>query len=368
MKYYVNFGQKNNMYMHQIAAGFTMLMAEKKYDVIFSEKASLVDEFYHSAIIEVCVKNKRIIYDLSDGYNNYPSFSALDRMLDNVDVYFKATIKRSFHNGFRNASKIKEIPPRYNVTCRNSWVNTVDIKEIFGKNGKTELRRIYDRLPCSKHWIGLYYDKAYEMEPMINDDPMVFFYTRLWDPAIASSKSSQNVDLDGGDVQSRIEQKKEEYSEITKLRAGLVRALKNEFGIRFLGGVAADNFSQKYCPDLLGSDMSSRKKYTELLHKADICINTQGTHKCWNFSFGEEIAASKAIITEQPFYEVPAHMAVGTNFLTYTSIDECIQQANLLYKNKEALIRMMNANRSYYLSYLRPDRYVENSILEALGE
>ena len=37
-------------------------------------------------------------------------------------------------------------------------------------------------------------------------------------------------------------------------------------------------------------------------------------------------------------------------------------------EDKEALIRMMNANRSYYLSYLRPDRYVENSILEALGE
>ncbi len=368
MKYRISVVNRNISYTHQIIAGFTMLNEKGTINVDYNETPSLEQEFFHSGIVELFAEGKRIIYDLSDGYNNYPSFVALDNALDRVDIFFKANINRSFHSCFRNKAKIKGIPPRYNVTHPKSWADHIDYSALIKQKSEMELRRIYNRLPWTKYWIGNYFSSAYEMEPVLNHSPIVFFYTRLWDPSIASSQSSKNADLDGKDVKNRIQQKCEEYAKISELRSGLVRALKKEFGPRFIGGVSPDTFSQHYCPDLLGEDISRRSRYTKSLHQADICVNTQGTHKCWNFSFGEELAASKAIVTESPFYEEPAKLQDGENFLTYSSIDECISHVAKLYDDRDSLYSMMKANRTYYLSYLRPDKYVDYSLRVALGD
>ena len=98
------------------------------------------------------------------------------------------------------------------------------------------------------------------------------------------------------------------------------------------------------------------------MHSAQICVNTQGTHNCWNFSFGEELAASRAIVTEQPFYSIPAYLSENINFYTYDSIDSCIEKVNRLFTNGELLSDMMQKNREYYLNHLRPDRYVKDTL------
>ncbi len=78
---------RNSMYVDQIIAGFTLLAKENHLTFTLAEKPDLKKEFFHSAIIEVLVDGKGVIYDLIDGYNNYPSFKAIDDMLDNVDFY-----------------------------------------------------------------------------------------------------------------------------------------------------------------------------------------------------------------------------------------------------------------------------------------
>ena len=367
MKCKVNVVNRNSIYVHQIIAGVTLLSSYMDLEVVYSEKPALSKEFYHDAVVELEVDGKRVIYDLTDGYNNYPSFADLDKTLNKVDYYFKSNINRSFHNGFANESKIKGLAPRYNVTCANSWADHLDWASLF-KLDYREMRRLYDRLPLSKQWLKLYDYKRFEMSPIPSSDPRVFFYTRLWDPSIASVKSSQNKDLDGQDASDRIEKKKEEYEKVSALRAGLVRALKKEFGNRFIGGIAPDSYSGKAYPELLGENISYRKKFMKSMHLADICVNTQGTHKCWNFSFGEEVAASRAIVTEQPFYEDPVFLEEGKNFLTYRSIDDCVEQVYDLLDDRQKLTKMMEMNHEYYRSHLRPDKYVLDSLHVVLGE
>ena len=367
MKCNVNVVNRNSIYVHQIVAGFTMLSSYLDLEIVYSEKPILSKEFFHEAIIELEIENKRVIYDLTDGYNNYPSFADFDKTLNMVDYYFKTNINRSFHQGAINDFKIKGLAPRYNVTCAHSWADHIDIANLF-RLDKREVRRLYDKLPLSKQWFDLYNYKKYEMNPIPSLEPKVFFYTRLWDPSIASAKSSKNKDLDGKDVSDRIKNKREEYEKVSALRSGLVRTLKKEFGNRFIGGIAPDSYSMKAYPELLGVNISGRKEFTRSMHHADICVNTQGTHKCWNFSFGEEVAASRAIITEKPFYENPIFLEEGKNYLTYNTVDDCVSQVYDLLSDRQKLTKMMEDNREYYLSHLRPDKYVLDSLNIVLGE
>ena len=203
-----------------------------------------------------------------------------------------------------------------------------------------------------------YFVSQFEAEPVKADSPKVFFYTRLWDPSIASCRSSQNVDLDGGSVEDRIAQKNKEYQELSDLRASLVKSLKIEFGKRFVGGLAPSAYVMANYPDLVGSDISRRADYTRAMHSAEICVNTQGTHGCYNFSFGEALASSRAIITEQPMYKVPPFLEIGKNFDTYYSVDDCLEKVTRLFEDGDMLYEMMLANRDYYMNHLRPDKYV----------
>ncbi len=353
---------KSSAYMEQITSGFFLLQEQGKINCSFLENPKLKEEFYQDGIIELKLNNKRIIYELSDGYNNFPSFEAFDKCLDNVDFYFKACMRDDFHKNFRNRDKIYPLAPRYHVTYKKSWGNRIDFKKIITGN-ISEIKKYLLKLPFFAHSLKRYYIKTFEEYPKLTDMPKIFFYTRLWDPAIASAYSSQNVDLDGVDVEKRIKTKSEEYLAVSELRAGLVRALRKEFGNRFIGGVGVTEFSKKFCPDLITEiDMSSRKNYTHNLKSAEILVNTQGTHKCWNFSFGEGLAASRAIITEKPFYRVPDFLFEDKNFLTYSSIDECIEKVYYLFNNRDVLVDIMNNNRNYYLNHLRPDKYVWDTL------
>ncbi|MBQ6381828.1 MAG: hypothetical protein IJJ41_09575 [Clostridia bacterium] len=358
----LNVADKHSMYMEQIVAGFTLLQKQGKVTFAFSEKPQLAKEFYHSAIIELLIGGKRVIYDLTDGYNNFPTFSAIDEMLDNVDIYYKASIREEFHRGFRNAAKIKVLAPRYRVTCSSSPLNKIAFGSIL-RGDTSEAKRLLRKLPFVKNAQQNWHIKEFEAQPIVGAQPKVFFYTRLWDPAIASGYSSVNTDLDGTDVEERIRTKSAEYEEVSALRAGLVRTLKKELGASFIGGVAPDAFSEKYCPDLVGGvNMSSRKDYTRNLQSAEICVNTQGTHHCWNFSFGEELAAARAIITEKPFYQTPDYLEEGVNFYTYDSIETCVEKAVALLEDRQLLENMMVANHDYYQNHLRPDKLVWDTI------
>lgn len=353
--------------MQQIVAGLTMLEREDKIRCEYEEMSSLEGEFYNSAVIELQSKGRRVVCELSDGYNNYPSLKAFDSCLGGVDLFFKAVACSALHEGFANVRKIRGLPPRYNVTCRGSVLNKVSPSR-FLRDSRTEVRKLWIRIPWAKNALRYRYVEAFEEEPHIDVPVKVFYYTRLWDPSIASERSSRNSDLDGRELEDRIAHKREEYETLSKLRAGLVHALKKEFGDRFIGGIAPESYATKMHPELLGEDISRRDRYTKALKSAPICVNTRGTHFCWNYSFGEGLAASRAIVTEEPFYDIPPHLTEGVNFLTYSSIDDCVGKVVELAESSDKVLRMMRSNRQYYLDYLRPDRYAQYIIAEAFGE
>lgn len=364
----VSVANRRSMYVEQIIAGYILLEKMGQIRLQLHEKPELKKEFYHDAIIETVLDHRiRIVYDLTDGYNNYPSFRSFDDMLDQVDILFKASCHEGFHSTLRNRDKIVPLAPRYRTTIRNSWANRADFRKCI-KGDRSEIKTfLRNAIPFSENSTRNHYLKRFEAKAIPHKDTKIFFFTRLWDPGIASSYSSQNVDLDGSDVKDRIQAKKEEYAAISKLRASIVKALKQEYGSSFIGGLAPTDYAIRTYPDLVGTtEMARRTKYTANMHRADICVNTQGTHGCYNFSFGEELAASRAIVTEKPIYQTPPFLHEGVNYYTYTSVDECLQKVAFLFEHPAAMLEMMQKNESYYQEHLRPDRLVHDTLDFAL--
>ena len=356
---------------HQILVGYMLLEKKGKLHIDKCDINSMVQDKYHPyGVVEVKINNEIIVvYDTNDGYSKFTSFSQFDDILDHVDFYFKGDNKASFHINMKNKQKVYPLGPRYCVYTSGDVLNRIIWKDVF-KLKITELKHLLWKIPYTKHAECDYYYQKFECEPNYNiKNPNVFFYTRLWDPSNSSVDSSYNEDLDGKTPNERWQTKRNEVMELSNLRAGLVRALKKEFGKSFIGGIKPEPYAIKNYPELIGNvNMSKRRDYTKNLHLGDICVNTRGTHNCWNFSFGEELAASKAIITQQPYYDVPHFLEEGINFLTYDNIDDCLAKAIQLYNDHDRIIKMMEANKNFYNNHLRPDMLVADTLDIACGK
>lgn len=348
-----------SLYSHQIITGFMMLQEQGLLECTISENNDLIKEFSQECIVECVVNDKRIIYDLADGYNNFTSFGSFDSMLDNVDLYFKRSVRLEYHENLKNKEKIKILGFGLFITYPDIFMN----KLWTHNRSMAELLRIVARkTPFFHNSFRNSYIQNLTCPPKINKDKVVFFYTRLWDPKQASKKSSQNIDMDGG-TYDRINKKAEEFAAVSAMRANCVRELKQEFGTNFIGGVVRSPYAERAYPDLIvDSEISKRDKYTMAVQSADICITTHGTHQCFNWSFTEEIMASKGLVTEKPFYALPSHFHEGINFLAYTSPLDCVEKTRSLYDNENTLYKMMEANQSYYQNHLRPDKLIKNTL------
>ncbi len=365
MTYNLKVSRVNGMYFGQLLVGFELLKKQKKLDYKVSVDNSLEKEFLDSSICEILIDKKRVILNFSDGYNNFPSFKFIDDCLNNCDVFFKANVNRTLHNNLKNNEKIKPLPLRYGLIAPSSIIDLFSNQESL----KTKLRKLSRKLPVFYDSEYQYYYDRFEAEPIVTKEPKVFCYARVWDPNIASAKSSQNVDIDGDTVEKRIATKYEQYNELSELRAGCVRALKKEFGSRFIGGIKPEPYALEKYPDLIiNKHIGVKKKnYTKALQGCEICVQTHGTHFCWNWGTGEAVAASRALVTQSPYYDIPPHLAEGKNMVFYNTPDECVEQVAKLFDDKEKLQNMMLANRRYYLEHLRPDKIVLD-ILKTIQE
>ena len=164
-----------------------------------------------------------------------------------------------------------------------------------------------------------------------------------------------------------------EYSEerlaINEVRAGCIRGLRHEFGNAFTGGLEHSAYAQKKFGDCLTNipAMTSKKNYLELVKDNAICVSTVGLNQSIGWKFGEYVALSRAILSEKLAFEVPGEFGVNENYLEFTSVDQCVEQAVRMMENPALVAEMMQKNHEYYCNNLRPDALVRNCLSAALG-
>lgn len=322
-------------HLSQILTGYKALYSN---DSIVFEDHSSDNVYTHKGPFVVAIyKDKRIVYDLQDGYQ-FPQ--SMEYHLEHCDYYFKRSFSEIKNRmlGFSWEGKMFPLGFNYHVSCKRHPLDKPFWKE--------EIKRLVG----IEHnmWSCTYYTpEKFESIPRRCQKPRVLFMTRLW---------KEDINLPSEVL--------EERRKINQMRIDIIRMLrKMEDEIHFVGGLPDTDLAQNMAPDLImASKLTDRRNYIKCLRKSDICIGSMGLFESIGWKTGEYVAAAKAIVNERFHYSVPGDFSIGKNYFDFDSAEQCIKIIRSLSANPDQIMMMKIANRDYYQKYLRPDRLIRNTL------
>lgn len=319
----------------QIITGFLMLK-DQGLDVELINNVKGPAGFYHGMpMIRAEYRGKRIVYDLGDGYNIADD---IQTGLDNCDFYFKRSFSPEKNAALLRGYEEKMFPLGlyFRVTHPKSPINEPLWKAVL----KTLMGKASARYFVPKVFAG-----TPERE---GDRPVrILFLTQLWNDHEPGFSEEEN----------------RERTYINQMRIDIIRALRERYGDAFIGGLNDSALSRDWAPDLImPAKYTERKRYLKLVHSCDICIGSMGLFESIGGKTGEYVAAAKAIVNERLHYTVTGDFAEGKHYLSFETVDECLNAVQKLVEDPQLRYAMKQANAEYYQQYLRPDVLVRNTL------
>lgn len=194
-----------------------------------------------------------------------------------------------------------------------------------------------------KHRLGQWYNywrlpelSAYEYAAHLPGEGYILYQTRAWNPG-----------------------NYEHWQEINESRLALIQALQSRFQERFVGGFMPDAFARRHYPQAVTTFPTSRRRYVELIKRAQVCVYSRGLFDSPAFKMGEYLAAGRCIVAEPLANELPEPLQAGRHYLPFHTVDECVQQCELLLQNREQALAMQRHNMAYYQQQVEPSRQME---------
>lgn len=335
----------------QLLTGFGLLARDGRVKVRLRRARNLHTE--SGTRLDVLLQGRwRLVYDLADAGSINPGHG-----IDEADTYFK----RSYGPKARNhpgARKIFPLGLNYPVYGPGDWrvrrmvwaARGIRLRE-FG-NPLTQVLRLGNwssgalQMNSGRSVCSL---EHFEQQPRVEDEPRVLLLTRTWDPS--TQRDQETV---------------ARWHALNATRAACIRALRTEFGPRFVGGFAPHEYARRTYPDcVVDGGVTNKGSYLQLMKGADICIATEGLAGSNGWRLGEYVAASRAIVSEPLRYEVPGGFQAGQNYLEMNSPEEGVARVAGLAADPDRRLRMMQQNHRYYKGFLRPDALVWNSLVTA---
>lgn len=342
---------KPAQHIARLMTGFYLL---EKSGQLICEYQEDVDNIYGlpSNVVEVRIGDDRIAFDMGDRMALHSDDGL--KYVENVVAYFARSYEPQLLNMLPEyiREKVKPFGFDYYMTY---YGNPADaIPDSF--KGKLEkcVREISGYSKCM-------HVNSFEKGPDYKTkDLKIMFMSRLWNP--------QEIELNEQTPAQWRPYKEymiEERNKINRERVQIVRQLREIYGASFLGGIQDSTFARNYAPDVLVPLALTRKgRYLHEMQRADICVGSMGLHKSIGWKTGEYVAASRAIVAERFYYQLPGGFEAGKNYLPFDTAEECLENVELLYKAPEAVYNMKVENHKYYCNWLRP----EAQILRALEQ
>ena len=267
-----------------------------------------------------------------------------EKILSDADFYFKRSYDETFVSQLKDGAKVFPLGLNYQVVGDERDVFQLKRAAFYG--GKDKIKALIKGLHLGKFGETEQLGKM-QSYPRIDLPPKVLFMTRVWDTNLIENKS-----------------RKEAVEQINETRAECVRQLKREFGTRFFGGLAHDDYAVKNFKDCLLPDgnFSNKRKYLEILKEFPVCIATTGLNGSNGWKLGEYVAFSKAIVTEPLQFQVTGDFNNETNYLKFTTLEEAVKSVAQLFEDKNLRLEMMMNNFRYYQTFVKPDALVLNSL------
>ena len=320
----------------QIITGALMLK-EQGYDVeIIDLQGKESGPFPPSyPLVRAEYRGQRILYDLWDGYNIYTD---INRALSTCDFYFRRSYSleknRELIQGYEN--KMYPLGLYFRVTHKDSPLREPRWKEL--------LKILIGKAPLSYFVPEVFLGTPQEDT---GRTPKILFMTQLWDDHIPDFSDAENA----------------ERTYINQMRIDIIRALQQRYPNTFVGGLNNCELSRTWAPDLImPKKYTERRQYLKLMHSSDICIGSMGLFESIGGKTGEYVAAAKAIVNERLHYTVTGDFEEGKNYLSFETVEQCLDAVQKLVENPQLRVNMMRANAAYYQNYLRPDVLVKNTL------
>ncbi len=271
-----------------------------------------------------------------------------EEILREVDFYFKRSYDAQYISKLEEKDKVFPLGLNYQVS--NPEKDSFKLARSAFYGGKSKIKAAIKGLRIDR-FLG---DKGeteqlknLESYPDFTIEPKILFMARTWNPNFIEDKKQREV-----------------VEKLNETRAASVRILRKEFGERFFGGLAPDDYAAKHFKDCLLPDgsLSNKRSYLKILKDFPISVATAGLNNSNGWKLGEYVAFSRAIITEPLHFQVTGDFAKDANYLEFTTPVELINAATRLFENKNLRFEMMMNNYRYYNSFVRPDSLVLNSL------
>ena len=322
-------------HLGQIITGFLMLK-QQGWDVEIRNCVRGPEGFYHGMpMIRAEYRGKKIVYDLGDGYNIYDD---IQTGLDHCDFYFKRSFSQEKNRMLLRGYEGKMYPLGlyFRVTHPKSPINEplwkALLKPLMGK-------------ASARYFVPAVFAGTPEREG--DRHPRILFLTQLWNDQEPGFSEEEN----------------RERTDINRMRIDIIRALRERYGDNFIGGLNDSVLSRTWAPDLImPAEYTERKRYLKLVHSCDICIGSMGLFESIGGKTGEYVAAAKAIVNERLHYTVTGDFAEGVNYLSFETVDQCLEAVRRLIEDPQLRFAMKQANAEYYSRFLRPDVLVKNTL------
>jgi hypothetical protein len=328
-------------HLSQIFAGFEILSKKGIVEVVLKDGH---DDFL-KPVLKVLVNDRfSVVYDMLDGLNwvegNLKDNLEYFRNNITADYYFKRSFDQQIIEYAPAGCKVYPLGLNYNIAP----------KHLHRRNAKDSLKNFLRNSRFAAKYLKIndsdIYSEQFEYYPVPNKTNSILFLARLWDPA-----------------EVKQENLKAEREMMNAYRIECIRLCQREFGKQFTGGLQMDHYSMTHCKDLIVPfELTRRETYLNTVKESNICIATAGLHESIGFKMGEYVAAARAIVSEPLRYVLPGNFDDGSNYLSFLSPDELVQNARKLCDDKEVMITMMKNNNRYYQNYLRPDVLVLNTL------
>ncbi|MBV8389285.1 MAG: hypothetical protein JO080_05750 [Mucilaginibacter sp.] len=348
-------------HISQLCTGFQLLESQKKIELSYNFNAysrngktplQTVRPYDLQGMFVVVNNTITIFYDTTDGER------LLTEALEVSDFYFKRSYRPQ---AIPDQYKDVVFPLGLNYEVYTGMFDKLEFSRFFANSRNFKSPK--ELLKSVLRNIGLKYNPTINnmhRAPQRAHKPKVLFMARTWNPD----------NYTGGYPAENWEVWKSLCNNINKTRATVIRTLRKELGYQFYGGFSQNQYTADNYRDLLLSDegASAKKRYINRLSEYPICIATTGLYNSIGWKFGEYVAFSKAIVSEKLNHHVPGDFERGKNYSEFSTAEECVEEAFILFEDNAAREQMMENNYQYYNQYLAPDKMVWRTLEKAIGK
>jgi len=271
--------------------------------------------FSHSSL-ERCVRYFKSNFDPRELRQLAPEFR---ERVQPLGLYFGCRSARDRDLPTRHVGSVASLVAKSKYRLRSA-LKYDEAYRMFGISVR-RLRRYRQLLKISE----------YESDPRSDRvEPKIYFQTRLFP------------------------ERNDEVRNMNRNRAELIRALRKEFGSRFIGGLSPSIESRELYPDCLSTLDSSLHSHIDRVRSSLICVYSNGLDNSFAWKLAEYMASAKCIVSEQWHNSVANPPEAGRDMFFFKTIDECINACAALLTDKSTSTAVRESIAKYYSSYVRP--------------